>query len=244
MDFQALERLGRLRDSQAISEVEFQAEKRRILGVASSSAQADAPPTRNTPTEDSRPDLVSSGRTPLKVRTIILLLGISAAIIVCGTATYYYLRQRSYPTDSVDVHTLGYALHSRVKGIRIAPTTKLPANPHQGDTSCSAYEHTPTSGGAKLVQSKGWHVISDFRVGQFNAVSFVGACEPISASAFRAVDGNIGMYEGIDLRAVIYGKRVGFSKSADDPMQLQITNETNEPFARVTVTSRKISVLN
>jgi hypothetical protein len=86
-------------------------------------------------------------------------------------------------------------------------------------------------------------VVGEETVGRLNAVAFVGACEPLASGSFRAIDGNIGLYDGTDLKAVIYGKRVSNIQNGADADEILILDHvTGESAGRIVVTSHRISV--
>lgn len=241
MDFEALERLGRLRTTGAISENEFELEKRRILGTSRAAPEETAgwvdPETSIAGSEWNE----SASKTPRNI-----LLAVIACAVLAGVAfaTYkYVLPDTVSPAPEQPSATVKLALRSTVKGVHVAPTTVLPQNPHGADPSCQPYEKEPVGQAAKLVRAKGWHVIAENEVGRLSAVSFVGACAPVEGNVFTPIDGNIGMYDGDQLRAVIYGKGLGFVENTDDPTQLRMTNKTTgETMGRVIVAPHRISI--
>jgi hypothetical protein len=245
MDFEALERLGRLRSSGAISDEEFESEKHRLLG-----GEADKEPqtsaVRDLPQEpaddwESASQKGPTTRKSLLALAALVLVAILTVVVLAGTG---FVTISKSPTSSGEAAPAArYALRSTVSGVHIAPTTELPQNPHGDDPSCNSYEKTPIGSAAKLVRSKGWHVISENPVGKLDAVYFVGACAPLSDGAFSPIDPNVGMFEGDALMAVVYGKRLGFVESAEDSMELRITNKTKEvTVGRIAVTDSRITV--
>lgn len=240
MDFEALERLGRLRTSGAISDDEFNSEKQRILeGSLGSGEQAAKPKYEATNLDqDHVPQADAPQRSTRRTAVITILI---ALIFGAGSfvAYSYIIRYRKEST----VASRAFSLRSQVKGIHIAALHELSRNPNGADKSCSSYEKTPVSGVAKAVALAGWHVTAEDAVGDLSAVSFVGACIPISATSFEVTDGNIGLYGEGHLKAVIYGKGIGAISRDTDRRRLQIKNyETGKVIARVVVTDRTISI--
>lgn len=241
MDFDALERLGRLRASGAISDAEFESEKNRILGVVPNltvqptGSLDELPFSEWDPVEQAPP---KSGNA-LMVTLGVVLLGVG------GIVSYRYLLPHVLPLLGAKGPETNYVLGSNISGIRIAPTTQLPRNPHGDDPSCETYEVKPISKGAQQVASQGWHVTQENSIGQLVAVSFAGACDPISASDFRSIDANVGMYDDQNLKAVAYGKRLGRLRASRTDNELYVLDARNgENAGRIRVDEDHISIVN
>lgn len=101
---------------------------------------------------------------------------------------------------------------SNVKGIVLAPLTTLPAAPQQpqsdGSYDCSReIAVAPTTDAGKAVAKRGWIVASEARLGRYQAVSFASSCE-LAAGGYRStVNGNVGIFDGHQLVALLYAQR-------------------------------------
>lgn len=240
MNLEALERLGRLRASGAISEDEFISEKRQILDQAAQQSLVQTIDSGSPGPTCDNGYLPNDDVRPRSVGRVVVISLVSAVLLGAGGFTAY--RYIAVNPERGSVAPAHYALRSQVKGIHIAASTKLSRNPHGDDSSCSRYEQAPVGRAAKVVASEGWHVTAEDHVGNLDAVSFVGACTPVSDTSFDPVDGNIGFYDGENLRAVVYGKKVGHIGSDGETGQIQIKNETGKVLGRILVSSKSISI--
>lgn len=238
MDFEALEHLGRLRDSGAITSQEFEQEKAKIL-------------SEPVQVEDHQPYVAMRGKAARSSKTPLLIL--APLLLALCFGGYWLLR--SAKSDSTASDALGglsapatsskrtLAVLSRVRGIRITRSSTLPENP-RGASACEDYEANVSTSQGRFVQSKGWFVTAESRLGSFNAVSFVGACDPITGSLFSPVDGNVAVFEGEQLRAIVYGKGVGALEAIPNSASLRITDGTgtSAPLADLQASSSKLTV--
>lgn len=99
-------------------------------------------------------------------------------------------------------------LASQVPGLAIAPLATLPAAPQdQGETEfCShLFLDSPMTPGGRDAAAKGWHVTAEAPLGDLTAVSFVGSATPATSGTCELHDGNIGLYLGGQLTALVYG---------------------------------------
>ena len=239
MDIEALERLGRLRSSGAIGEDEFEAEKQRILGSTPGPAPHPAAPPFEAPILDH--DYLTADSADRKPTGGILLIAAIAVIILGGGgfAAYRYFKAGSV----ISIGAAKYALRSHVKGIHIGSLKELSKNPHDDDKSCLPYERAAISSDAKMAKSAGWHITAEETVGNLTAISFVGACTAASGNSFKPIDGNVGLYDGDQLKAVVYGKKVARVARGDDPSKLNINNgKPDKITARIVVTAGSIDI--
>lgn len=99
-------------------------------------------------------------------------------------------------------------LTSQVPGLEILPLATLPAAPpDRGETDfCSHLFRNPvTTPGGRDAAAKGWHVTAETALGDLAAVSFVGSATPATSGSCELLDGNIGLYSGDRLVALVYG---------------------------------------
>ena len=226
MDFDALERLGRLRDSGAITPEEFVSEKRRILGLEPKSA--GEPSDHYLPEEKSGG---GGGRTVVIVCAAIAILGAAFFTYksIAGDASDHVLVEQemgSNASATSDLRPL-YKVSSSVRGMQIAATSTLPKNPTTVplDDHCAELVKRPSSSAAQMVASKGWHVTGIERLDNLEAVSFAGRLEPSTSSLCIAHDGNVAVFDGGRLQAIIYGENLGSITSIPNSSSVRIWDE-------------------
>lgn len=96
---------------------------------------------------------------------------------------------------------------STVPGLAIAPLTDLPPAPmNQGDREFCLHKLVPqfTTPGGEVAHFQGWGVTGEEPFGPLTAVSFVGGFTGGTSGGCELNDGNIGLFQGGDLKAVIY----------------------------------------
>lgn len=99
------------------------------------------------------------------------------------------------------------ALTSRTPGLDILALDSLPAAPKdQGETEFCAhlFVETITTPGGQDAAAKGWHVTTELPFGDLTAVSFVGGAIPATSGTCELLDGNLGLYSGSQLVALVY----------------------------------------
>jgi hypothetical protein len=99
-------------------------------------------------------------------------------------------------------------LGSRTPGLELVALDTLPSAPQdQGDTEfCDhLFVEKATTPGGKDATAKGWHVTAELPLGDLTAVSFVGRAEPATSGTCTLLDGNVGLYSGGRLVALLYG---------------------------------------
>lgn len=100
---------------------------------------------------------------------------------------------------------LGDDVVSRVHKILVAKTVTLPEGPHPGSgDSCIANFAQPKTAAGKAVQARGWGVMSEEQVGGYQLVSFGGEFVPGLSGACMVHQGNVGIFAGSTLKAILY----------------------------------------
>lgn len=102
----------------------------------------------------------------------------------------------------------GLRLESQVRGLDIVPLATLPAAPQdRGEAEfCShLFLESASTPGGRDAAAKGWHVTAEAPLGDLTAVSFVGSATPATSGTCELQDGNIGLYSGGQLVALVYG---------------------------------------
>lgn len=125
----------------------------------------------------------------------------AAALAACQKPATHQAT-RSHPT-MVPVLKLG----SQLADVRIVPTNTLPTNPTRGsvDEYCSSYVVArPKSPGGRLAGKNGWIVTSEAKLGDYDAVTFVGALEPATSATCAHKNGNLAIFDGSLLKAIAY----------------------------------------
>ena len=103
-----------------------------------------------------------------------------------------------------------FSLTSDVPGLDLVALATLPAAPKdRGETEFCAhlFVETPTTPGGQNAATKGWHVTSEAPFGDLTAVSFVGGAIPATSGTCELTDGNIGLYSGSQLLALVYSPK-------------------------------------
>src|SRR5262249_54127431 len=113
------------------------------------------------------------------------------------------------------------AVRSTVDGIRIASTSLLPQNRRRTPVNdyCSSYVvPRPRTVGGQLVVRKGWIVTSETKLGNYDAVTFVGALDPSTSATCAHVDGNLAIFDGGNLKALVYERPPSKDKANDSSL--------------------------
>ena len=98
-------------------------------------------------------------------------------------------------------------LASQVRGLDLVDLSTLPAAPPpSADTEFCAHLFiaTPATPGGQDAAAKGWHVTAEETLGDFIAVSFIGSAIPATSGTCELVDGNVGLYSGSQIVALLY----------------------------------------
>lgn len=98
-------------------------------------------------------------------------------------------------------------LSSGVPGLAVAPLSDLPPAPMaQGDRDGCLHKLLPafTTPGAEVAHFQGWGVTAEQPFGALTAVSFVGRFTQGTSGSCELTDGNVGLFDGDRLVAVIY----------------------------------------
>ena len=102
------------------------------------------------------------------------------------------------------------ALASNVPGFEIVPLDALPAaRGDQGDVDFCDHltRSSPFSDAAMAVVAKGWLVTGEQSLGDLTAVSFVGRVTQATSGTCELSDGNVGLYSGSQLVALVYSSQ-------------------------------------
>lgn len=102
------------------------------------------------------------------------------------------------------------SLQSETLGLDLVPLAALPAAPKaQGDIEFCAhlFVETVTTPGGQDAAAKGWHVTAELPFGDLTAVSFVGSATQATSGTCELTDGNVGLYSGSQLVALLYSTK-------------------------------------
>jgi hypothetical protein len=100
-------------------------------------------------------------------------------------------------------------LSSQVPGLAIAPLDDVPNSPmNQGDREACAHKlvGAPTTPAGEVAHFQGWGVTAEVPIGDLTAVSFVGRFGQGTSGSCELLDGNVGLFRGDRLLAVIYSE--------------------------------------
>lgn len=101
-------------------------------------------------------------------------------------------------------------LASQVPGLTILAMTDLPAAPAASadrDVCRHLFVDGPATGAGRAVQGRGWAVTGEVPFGPYIAVSFVGGAEPATSGTCELTDGNVALFAGTKMRALVYADR-------------------------------------
>jgi hypothetical protein len=99
------------------------------------------------------------------------------------------------------------SLSSQAPGLDLVPLATLPNAPApKGEAGyCThLFIDSISSPGAQNVAAKGWYVTAEAPFGELTAVSFVGDAVPATSGTCELLDGNVGLYSGSQLVALLY----------------------------------------
>jgi hypothetical protein len=100
----------------------------------------------------------------------------------------------------------GQEAMSELPEIMAAAVSKLPEGPRPAreDDNCSTSLIDPETDAGRLVQKRGWGVMSEVAIGEYQLVSFAGNFEPGTSGSCAIQQGNIGVFAGRQLKAILY----------------------------------------
>jgi len=95
---------------------------------------------------------------------------------------------------------------SEISEIMVAKATKLPdgPSPAKQDDNCSSDILDPTTEAGRYVRQRGWGVLSEVSIGDYQLVSFAGEFVPGTSGSCAVRQGNIGVFDGSRLEAILY----------------------------------------
>ena len=96
---------------------------------------------------------------------------------------------------------------SSVKGFHIVATTDLPQAPQSETTNKSLSNcrvDPPETAAGKIVAGQGWHVMSEVEAGNNTIISFFSEGEDGTSGSCFVKNGNVGIFEGNQLKAIVY----------------------------------------
>lgn len=99
---------------------------------------------------------------------------------------------------------------SEVKGVAFRLLTTLPRAPGavSGLDECSHLTVKPSSEAGRVVAERGWAVTGEAKLGtSLRAVSFAGGFEPGTSGTCLVNDGNVGVFDGSKLVALLYAEK-------------------------------------
>lgn len=106
------------------------------------------------------------------------------------------------------------ALAQQVKGVNsdladyaISALSALPAPPeHEWGAICGNILSETSTPAGQIVQEQGWAVTAELPLGPLTAVSFIGTQIEGTSGSCTFLNGNVGLFEGKKLRAIVYGR--------------------------------------
>ena len=101
-------------------------------------------------------------------------------------------------------------LVSQVPGLDLVRLATLPAAPEmegEAEFCTHLFVEAATTAGGRDATAKGWHVTAEALLGDLTAVSFVGSASPATSGSCELQDGNVALYSGSQLVALVYGTK-------------------------------------
>lgn len=101
-------------------------------------------------------------------------------------------------------------ISSTIDGVRIIAAAKLPPNPDGGqiDEYCAdlqpRFDIKPKTPGGRLAIKRGWIATSETKLGNYDAVTIVGALDAATSGTCVHRDGNLAIFDGSQLIAIAY----------------------------------------
>ena len=101
---------------------------------------------------------------------------------------------------------IGQEVVSEIPEIMATDATRLPEGPHpkKNDDNCSGHFSDPTTEAGRYVRQRGWGVLSEVGIGDYELVSFAGEFIPGTSGSCAIRQGNIGIFVGSRLKAILY----------------------------------------
>ena len=100
-------------------------------------------------------------------------------------------------------------LATQVPQLAITPLADLPAAPPQTQDRqfCQhLFTDAPATPAGQATRAKGWEVTGETAFGPYTAVSFIGAFEPATSGTCELMQGNVGIWSGSRLVALVYSQ--------------------------------------
>ncbi len=99
------------------------------------------------------------------------------------------------------------SLPQGMDGLLMVELRRLPPAPEPVEAdSCDHLLVEPGTTGGAEAKALGWAVTGEVSLGGLDAVSFVGGFEPGTSGSCRSSDGNVALFEGDQLRWLVYGE--------------------------------------
>jgi hypothetical protein len=93
------------------------------------------------------------------------------------------------------------------EGLVLVEMKRLPPVPEPVDVQyCDHRTIEPKTAGGQLAAKLGWAVTGEVSLDGLDAVSFVAGFEPGTSGSCRLIDGNVGLFDGAELRWLVYGE--------------------------------------
>ena len=100
------------------------------------------------------------------------------------------------------------AQSATINDFSISRISNIPHSQHTINhiNSCFSIPKQPHSEAGKRVHTNGWGVISEVYLGPYTFVSFASKFEQGTSGTCKVLEGNVGVFWGTELRAIIYAK--------------------------------------
>jgi hypothetical protein len=190
----------------------------------------------------------SRSRLPWILGAVAIAIGLAALVYALPrSAPEKAPLMASAPAATPQPAASGYTAASTNPDVKAALLADLPHAPASAplDPYCADYSLKPQSSAGRAAAAKGWLIAGEARLGPLTAVLIVGGYEPGTSAVCYARNGNIALYDGARLVAIVYAAKgsdvqIGSFEQIGETLRIG-TSTPIAPFGDLTIHGRDIS---